>query len=137
VVVLTDKESSGSYTPAAAASEEGEKSPTPKKAAEATPPAPKPEIHPTVNFDGRRFIIRNADPFNWSNVKMELNSGFFSGGYELKHPVITGHTTYTVGALQFADSDGNRFNPFRMRPQKLTIIAETPDGHAFYVGGWN
>lgn len=101
------------------------------------PPKPNPVIHPVVRFDGRQFIIRNDDTFDWSNVKLELNGGLFSGGYELKEPAIKGKTTYTVGALRFANSDGTRFNPFTMKPQKLTISADTPDGYAFYVGGWN
>ena len=77
------------------------------------PPKPAPEIHPIVQFTGTQFIIKNDDSFDWSNVKLELNGGIFSGGYELKPAAIRRKTTYTVGALQFADSDGTDSIPSR------------------------
>jgi hypothetical protein len=101
-----------------------------------TPPRTT-ELNASVRFSGTQFIITNEDSFNWSSVKMEVNGGIISGGYELTVPTMKAKETYTVGAMQFADSDGKRFNPFQMKPQKFTIRASTPDGYRYYVGGWN
>jgi hypothetical protein len=70
-------------------------------------------------------------------VKLEVNGGFFSGGYELKHPRIEAGQTYTVGARQFADSDGKRFNPYEMKPKKFSICGKTPSGLDCHVVGWD
>lgn len=104
-----------------------------------TPPAPtrRTELNAEVRFTGTQFVITNKESFDLTNVKMEINGGLFSGGYELKHNRMKANDTYTVGALQFADSDGKRFNPFQMKPQKFTISADSSMGHLFYVGGWN
>lgn len=107
------------------------------KSSPAPQPKPSPEIHAAVRFTGTQFIIINNDAFDWTDVKMEINGGVFSGGYELKHPRIKAKETYTVGALQFANSDGIRFNPFQMKPKKFSICGQTPDGLACYVGGWD
>lgn len=101
------------------------------------PVKPSPEIYAAVRFTGTQFVITNKDSFDWTNVKLEINGGIFSGGYQLKPERMKAGETYTVGALQFADSDGKRFNPFEMKPQKLSITADTPNGMAVYVGGWN
>jgi hypothetical protein len=101
------------------------------------PPKPSPEINAEVRFTGSQFIIKNTDSYDWTNVKMEINGGLLSGGYELNHRTIKAGQTYTVGAMQFADSDGKRFNPFQMKPQKFVICGETPNGRTCYTGGWN
>ena len=64
----------------------------------------------TAEFNGTQFTIRNADPFAWSDVKIMLNSGFFDDGFYLKASRIEAQQTYKVGALQFANSQGTRFN---------------------------
>jgi hypothetical protein len=102
-----------------------------------TPSKPPPEINAEVRFTGTQFIIKNTDSYDWTDVKMEINGGLFSGGYELKHPVIRAKETYTVGALQFADSDGQRFNPYQMKPQRFVICGQTPNGRTCYTGGWD
>jgi hypothetical protein len=100
-------------------------------------PKPDPKITASVKFSGTEFIITNKDSFDWTNVRMEINGGIFSGGYDLKHPIIKAGETYSVGALQFADSDGNRFNPFQMKPKSFTVCGDTIYGLACYAGGWN
>jgi hypothetical protein len=112
---------------------------TPKPVVTESPPAPpvRTELSASVRFTGTQFVITNNESFDLTNIKMEINGGIFSGGYELKHGRMKAKETYTVGALQFADNDGKRFNPFQMKPQKFTISADSSIGHLFYVGGWN
>lgn len=98
---------------------------------------PEARINARVQFSGSQFVISNLDPFPWRDVKMEINGGVFSGGYELRHPVIEANQVYTVGAMQFANGDGVRFNPFQMKPKKFSICATTPNGLACYVGEWD
>ena len=77
-----------------------------------------------ITFDGIQFIITNKDNYAWTAVKFMLNSGIISGGYVLRHSRIEAKTTYTVGTLQFARSDGMRFNPNTMKPQSIVILAD-------------
>jgi hypothetical protein len=87
-------------------------------------------------FHRDQFVIQNEDTDDWTDVKMEINGGFFSGGYELRTPRIEAGSTATVGAAQFAKSDGTRFNPFQMKPQKFVITAKIDGKNGTYVGGW-
>lgn len=112
------------------------KPPTPSTSLAPSPPKAT-ELNAAVRFDGKQFTITNKDSFDWNSVKMEINGGIFSGGYELKTDVMKAGQTYTVGSMQFADSDGKRFNPFQMKPQKFVIAADTSSGRLVYVGGWD
>lgn len=102
-----------------------------------SPPAPEvPDLTAAVRFTGTQFVITNNDSFNWSNCKLEINSGWVSGGYELRTDVIGPRSTATVGAMQFAKSDGQRFNPLSMKPNSFSITCDTPKGRLSYLGGW-
>lgn len=68
---------------------------------------------------------------------MEVNAGLLTGGYILKTGKMESWNTYTVGALQFAKSDGTRLNPFTTKPQKLTIWSDVPGGNGFWYGEWD
>jgi len=94
------------------------------------------ELKATVRFTGTQFVITNNDAFDWTDLKMEINSGLISSGYVLRVDRMSAGETYTVGALQFAKSDGTRFNPFTTKPQNLSIWADTPHGKCFWYGGW-
>lgn len=85
---------------------------------------PAKTLSARIRFDGTQFTITNNNTFNWTNVKFELNSGILKGGYILRQGRIKAKNTYTVGALQFAKSDGTRFNPFTMKPQSIFIFAD-------------
>jgi hypothetical protein len=89
-----------------------------------------------VTFTGTQFILTNNDSFNWTKVNIEINGGLLSGGYELNTDLITAKETYSVGAMQFAKSDGTRLNPFATKPQKVFITARTPRGTGYYSGSW-
>jgi len=96
--------------------------------------APKREevkLKARVTFTGTQFVIQNNNQFDWSNVRMEVNKGYYYNASRMKSL-----TEYTVGAGQFAKRDGTRFNPFSMKPQNFFIAADTPKGRAYYTGGW-
>jgi len=38
--------------------------------------------------------------------------------------------------MQFANSDGERFNPFSHKAQNFSISCDTPGGNGFYYAGW-
>lgn len=92
------------------------------------------KINAAVRFTGTQFVITNNDSFDWAGVTMEINSGLFAGGFVLEHPRLVARQHYTVGALQFAKSDGTRFNPFAMKVQRFRITCETPHGLGFWTG---
>ena len=79
-------------------------------------------IAASVSFTGTQFTITNHEDQDWVNVRFELNPGLISSGYTLKVQLIEAGTTYTVGAMQFANSKGERFNPYQMKPQKFNIV---------------
>jgi len=100
---------------------------------------PKPstiDLNASVNFSGSQFTIVNRDSFDWTNCELEVNSGLLSGGYEVNAGRLSAGQTYTVGAMQFAKSDGERFNPFSHKAQKFSISCDTPKGRGWYFGGW-
>ena len=79
------------------------------------------DIDASVAFDGTQFTIRNRESRDWVNVRFAINPGFISAGYTLKVQRVEGNTTYTVGAMQFTNSSGERFNPFTHKPESFTI----------------
>lgn len=91
-----------------------------------------------VSFTGAKFVIINNDASDWTNVKMEINGGLVRGGYTLEHPIMKAGQTYTVGVMQFAKSDGMRFNPNTMKVNKFNIYSRDYRGIAkgLWAGGW-
>ena len=73
------------------------------------------DLKASVNFTGTQFVITNLDNFDYNNAKFEINGKYKLRGYNIK-----AGETYTVGMLQFADDDGNRFN-MMAKPQKFSI----------------
>ena len=94
------------------------------------------DLKASVSFTGTQFVIVNKDNFDWTNVKLEVNSGLLKGGFVLKTQRMTAGETYTVGAMQFAKGDGTRLNPFTTKPQNLSIWCDTPRGKGFWYGAW-
>ncbi|MBA7493260.1 hypothetical protein ES702_03817 [subsurface metagenome] len=94
-------------------------------------------LNASVQFTGTQFIITNNDSFEWRNVKLEINSKILKSGYKLTTYKMIAGQTYTVGSMQFAKSDGTRFNPFSMKVQSIDIYCDTSKGKASYHGSWN
>jgi len=119
----------------------------PKKVVKVEKPKPKPKVvkpkpkqkvdlKTTVRFDGKQFTIVNQNSFDWTSVKLEVNSGLISSGYILRQSRLKAKTTYTVGALQFAKPDGQRLNPYTTKVLNMTITCDIPKERGFWYGGW-
>ncbi len=89
------------------------------------------DLSASVSFDGTQFTITNNDSFDWDNVKFTLNSE-----YKLTYPLLNAQSTYTVGAMQFAKSDGEKFNPFTHKAMEMFIACDTPNGRGYYSCEW-
>ena len=98
-----------------------------------TPPASKSvSLNAAVSFTGSQFVVTNADAFAWRNVTLNINSGILSSGYTYKTARLDPASMYTVGAMQFADGHGVRFDPVTMKPLTFGISADTPGGRGHY-----
>lgn len=94
------------------------------------------ELNAAVRFTGTQFVIRNNDTFAWTNCELEVNPKMFSSGFEYAAAVLAAGEQYSVGALQFANGEGKRFNPFEFKPTSFSVACDTPRGRRFYYGGW-
>jgi hypothetical protein len=89
------------------------------------------DLNATIRFTGTQIEITNNDDFTWFETDITIN-----GKYRLKGNTLFAGETYTVGIMQFADRDGNRFTPM-MKPQEVSIWCELADGtNGFYSGAW-
>jgi hypothetical protein len=95
------------------------------------------DLNANVRFTGTQFVIENKDSFDWTNVTLEVNGSTFSSGYKLKVSRLEAGETYTVGAMQFAKSDGEKFNPITYKVQSIYISCDVPNGTGWYSGSWN
>jgi hypothetical protein len=101
------------------------------------PPAPTTvDLNGRVRFTGTQFVITNSDTFDWGNCKFEVNPKTFSSGYTFRAGTIAAGSTYSVGALQFANGDGVRFNPFTYKPTSFSIWCDVQGGKGYYFGQW-
>jgi len=91
------------------------------------------DLSANISYDGTQFTITNNDSYSWHNVTFELNDT-----YELHADYIAANTAYTVGAMQFAKSDGTMFNPFTQTALNIFISAENSSGtKGYYYGEWD
>lgn len=75
------------------------------------------DLHPDFHSTSSQLIITNKDQFNYTNPIIELN-----GDYSYKTGIIiNAGETYKIGLMQFANSDGQRFNPYQMKIKKITL----------------
>jgi len=82
------------------------------------------------------MIVNNLDSFDWTNCELELNSPLFSSGYVLHVARIPAGKEQLSALLNFAKTDGERFDPYQRKPQNVTISCDTPSGRGSYYGGW-
>lgn len=94
------------------------------------------DLGASVLFTGTQFVVTNTAEFDWSNCELEINGGFVRGGYEKTEPLIKARTSYTIGAMQFAKSSGERFNPSATKPRSFQINCDTPSGEGFDFREW-
>ncbi len=89
------------------------------------------DLNASVSFTGTQFVISNNDNFDYNNAKLEINGKYVMKGYNLQAGEV-----YTVGMMQFADEDGNRFDILK-KPQKFSIWCDLGDGkNGFYYAEW-
>ena len=90
------------------------------------------DLNAEISFTGTQFLITNNDKFDYENCRIEVNSK-----YQLKGVNIDAGDIYTVGMMQFADKDGNRFTVYQ-KPQKLTISCKVEDDkYGFVSAEWH
>jgi len=96
------------------------------------------DLKASVRFTGTQFVILNNDSFDWTNIKLEINSQGLRSGYILRASRLSAGAEYTVGAMQFAKKDGEKFNPFTHKPTNFSISCTAQGGKSgFYFGEWN
>jgi hypothetical protein len=89
------------------------------------------DLNASISFTGAQFVITNNDSFDYINAKFEVNDDYVLEGYTIK-----AGETYTVGMMQFADDDGNRFDMMK-KPLRFSIWCDLSDGkHGFYYATW-
>jgi hypothetical protein len=84
-------------------------------------------LQANIRFDGTQFTITNNGNSDWINVHFTLNIA-----YTLDASLIQAGHSYTVGAMQFAKSDGTRFDPFTTKPTEIWIDCD----QGKYRGDW-
>jgi hypothetical protein len=82
---------------------------------------------------GDQMTVHNSGPGAWSNCSANLNMHGFSLGYTLQMGAIPARDTKVISLTEFADSDGNRFNPAALKVLNLLLHCSTPKGDgSFY-----
>lgn len=82
------------------------------------------------------FRITNNDDFDWTTVKLAVNSRGVKKGFVLKTARIKAGKTYCAETTRFAKVDGTWFNPYTMKHQDFLISCDTPEGKGYWYGGW-
>lgn len=97
-----------------------------------TAPTPKPTKRQTqaeLLHNDAQVKLTNLNDFAWENCYMSLNNAYYFPSYpKFAQPqevfgVEIGETL-TLGYAKFVDKDSNRFNPFSMKPQTLTMFCD-------------
>lgn len=99
---------------------------------------PSVQIKASVYFDENLIIVTNDDNFDWSDVELGINlgaQGRSDRGYLYKIPKLAYRETRIIDLMQFARTDGTRFNPFTTKFMKIYIACATSQGHGFWTGG--
>lgn len=75
-----------------------------------------------VSYSQTQLTVANNGSVDW-NAKITIYSdkGLFSGGYEYRTPIPAGEEV-TVGLALFADSKGNRFNPYQKIMREVLVV---------------
>lgn len=108
--------------------------PAPTSGTTPTPAAPAVEnMLADIHFDGAQFVVTNENDIEWIGVKLAVNYGGFDSGFTYTTPRMESGETYRVGALQFANDDGVRFNPMQLKPQKFMVSARIRGQAAYYA----
>lgn len=96
----------------------------------------EPPLSAEVSFTGTQFVISNTGADNWDDVTLMIDPGVLSDGFSLEVAGLGAKKQYSVGALQFADGDGKRFNPLQQKPRRFRIRAHVGGQLRFWSGGF-
>jgi hypothetical protein len=101
-------------------------------------------LHAYVRFTGTQFLIINKNPFDWTNVRIEISSGTSQDHHlhgtidpravMLMAPRINAGEAYSIGVTQLRRDDGTTFDPVTTWPQNIKIWSDTPRGRGFWSG---
>lgn len=80
-----------------------------------------------VNFTGTKFVITNANNFDWNEAEIIVNEK-----YRYQTGVMKSGSTYEIGAGQFTDSKDNRFNSFEIKPSEIRVYVKNPPSDDWY-----
>jgi hypothetical protein len=92
------------------------------------PDTKKLTLRAYAGFNGNQFVIQNKDSFDWTNVTMTVYPGSLYGdSYELHIELLKVGEQYRVGAMQFTNDEGLRFNAFTHKPREFYISSREGD----------
>ena len=92
-----------------------------------TPTPSQHELDATIKFSDTAFLITNNEKADWTECKLELNSGILRGGYTYRAALMLKQDALIVPFREFAKGDGTRFNSYETKAQNLSISC-TVDG---------
>jgi hypothetical protein len=76
----------------------------------------------SVQYEGDRFIIQNGDNFQWTDVRLLLNSDF-----KFNTSDILAQNGFSVLASQFAKDDGTKFDLNTASPTDLYVTTRVSE----------
>jgi len=97
---------------------------------------PEPEVLANVRFTGTQFIVQNLGAKPWTEVQFAINSGVLNSGFTAEVTRLDAKSEYAIGALQFANGDGQRFNPIQFKPQTFRVRAKIDGQFAYWNGSF-
>jgi hypothetical protein len=99
-----------------------------------------------AGFTGTQFLIINKNEFDWTNVRIDVNSDI-SQDHHLHETIapsafmlmvsgINAGEAYSVEVTQFRRKDGAKLDPVTTRPENIKIWSDTPYGRGVWYGGF-
>lgn len=87
------------------------------------------ELDGSVAYNAVAFQISNDEDYGWTNCRFEINGGIISDGYEYK--TSSGIKAKDKLVIPFSEftKDGERFNFYTQKPEKLFIACDTLGQH--------
>lgn len=89
------------------------------------------DLNATVKYSKVAFQIINNEEENWTNCKLEMNSGLIRGGYIFKKPFFPSNQPIEIPFREFTKGDGTRFDSYETKPLNLSISCDIGDKGGF------
>jgi hypothetical protein len=93
-------------------------------------------LNAEINFNGREFVIVNHDAYDWTFVKLQVNTGLREGGYVLRTRKIRAGKTILLDSSRFANADGMPFDPRFIKPRNFSVWCDIPAGYGYWYREW-